>query len=104
MKVPFKIKNNMKNHTLVKLSMILLILALIFGCEKANDSKHNPPADHTISKDGFYKSNCSRFSIGSSLALEFLSSSHPILSPEMADSLPRIAVRVDSAPDLVSLI
>ena len=53
MKVPLKIKNNMKNHAVVKVSMMLLMLALIIGCEKANDSKHNPPPDHTISKDGF---------------------------------------------------
>ena len=53
MKGPLNIKNNMKNHAVVKVSMILLMLALIFGCEKANDSKHNPPSDHTISKDGF---------------------------------------------------
>jgi hypothetical protein len=53
MKGTFKNKNNMKNNALVIFSMILIIPALIFGCEKANDSKHNPPADHTISKDGF---------------------------------------------------
>ena len=43
----------MKNLAVVKVSMILLMLALITGCEKANDSKHNPPPDHTISKIGF---------------------------------------------------
>jgi hypothetical protein len=53
MKGPLKIKNEMKNHTAVKVSMMLLMLGLIIGCEKANDPKHNPPADHTISKDGF---------------------------------------------------
>jgi hypothetical protein len=53
MKFILKIRNNMKNHAVVKVSMILLMLALIIGCEKANDSKHNPPPDHTISKDGF---------------------------------------------------
>jgi hypothetical protein len=53
MKGPLKIKNDMKNHTAVKVSMMLLMLGLIIGCEKANDPKHNPPADHTISKDGF---------------------------------------------------
>jgi hypothetical protein len=53
MKGILKIKNDMKNHTAVKVSMMLLMLGLIIGCEKANDPKHNPPADHTISKDGF---------------------------------------------------
>jgi len=43
----------MKNHAVVKASMMLLMLALIIGCEKTNDSKHNPPSDHTISNDGF---------------------------------------------------
>jgi len=43
----------MKNHASVKVSMILLMLALIIGCEKTNSSNYNPPADHTISKDGF---------------------------------------------------
>ena len=54
MKGPLNIKNNMKNHAVVTVSMMLLMLALINGCEKANDSKHNPPPDHTISKDGFF--------------------------------------------------
>jgi mono/diheme cytochrome c family protein len=53
MKGPLKIKNNMKNHTIEKVLMMLLMVALIFGCEKANDSKHNPPSDHAISKDGY---------------------------------------------------
>jgi mono/diheme cytochrome c family protein len=43
----------MKNHPLGKVSMILLMLALIIGCEKTTESKYTPPADHTISKDGF---------------------------------------------------
>jgi len=53
MKGPLNIKNDMKNHTAVKVSLILLFLGLIIGCEKANDPKYNPPADHTISKDGY---------------------------------------------------
>jgi hypothetical protein len=53
MKGPLKIKNNMKNRIVVKVSITLFMLALIIGCEKSNDSKHNPPSDHTISKDGF---------------------------------------------------
>ncbi len=52
MKGPFKNKNNMKSNALVIFSMILIIPALIFGCEKENESKYNPPADHTVSKDG----------------------------------------------------
>jgi cytochrome c553 len=43
----------MKNHSLGKVSMILLMLVLLIGCEKTNNSKYTPPADHTISKDGF---------------------------------------------------
>ena len=39
MKFQLKIKNNMKNTALVIFSMVLII--------------HNPPADHTVSKDGF---------------------------------------------------
>jgi hypothetical protein len=53
MKVPFKIKNNMKNHPVVKVSMMLLMLAMSIGCEKATNPKYNPPPDHTISKNGF---------------------------------------------------
>jgi len=49
----------------------------------------------------FYLSNWERFNIGSSLALELRSSSHPTLSPEIAASLPRIAVSAESAADLV---
>lgn len=43
----------MKNHTSAKVSVILVLIVLFIGCEKASDSKYNPPADHTISKDGF---------------------------------------------------
>jgi hypothetical protein len=43
----------MKNHSLVKLSLVLIMLAFIIGCEKSDDPQYNPPADHTISKDGF---------------------------------------------------
>jgi len=53
MKVQLKIKNNMKNYAAVKFSMILLALTLFSGCENENDPKYNPPADHTISKDGY---------------------------------------------------
>ena len=47
----------MITHASVKVSMILLVLALSIGCEKTNDPKYNPPADHTISKGGFMHKN-----------------------------------------------
>ena len=53
MQVPLKIQNNMKIHGIVKVSLLLLMLASIIGCEESNDPKYNPPADHTISKDGY---------------------------------------------------
>lgn len=53
MNVPFTIENNMKNHISAKVSMILLMLVLFIGCEKTNGPKYNPPADHTISQDGY---------------------------------------------------
>jgi hypothetical protein len=53
MKVPLKIKNNMKNHAIIRVSLTLLLLTFFIGCEKTNNSKYNPPADHTVSKDGF---------------------------------------------------
>jgi cytochrome c553 len=43
----------MKKLTVVIVSIIFIMLALVTGCEKSNDSNHNPPADHTISKDGY---------------------------------------------------
>ena len=53
MKTIYSIKNRMK----VQISgmMVILFLALmpIISCEKSNDKKHNPPADHTISQDGY---------------------------------------------------
>jgi len=55
MKIPFKIKNKMKDPGAGKL-WILLIFLLVVGissCEKEGDlPKYSPPADHTISKDG----------------------------------------------------
>ena len=43
----------MKNHTSTKVSIILVMIVLFIGCEKTNDSKYNPPADHTISQGGY---------------------------------------------------
>ena len=45
--------HKMKYQAAWKLSMIVLMLVLFIGCEKTNDPKYTPPADHTISKDGF---------------------------------------------------
>lgn len=53
MNISLQIMNNMKNHISVKVSMILLMLALFVGCEKTNAPQYNPPADHTISQDGY---------------------------------------------------
>lgn len=43
----------MKRSAVATVPAMLIMLALIIGCEKSNDPKHNPPSDHTISKDGF---------------------------------------------------
>ena len=52
MKIPFK--NKTKAHAAEMVWILFLMLILIIACEKKNDSpKYNPPADHTISKDGF---------------------------------------------------
>lgn len=54
MKIPFKNKNKSKARTAEKVSILFLLLIFIISCEKTNDlPKYNPPADHTISKDGF---------------------------------------------------
>ena len=54
MKIPFKNKNKTKAHAAEKVSILFLMLILIITCEKTNDlPKYTPPADHTISKDGF---------------------------------------------------
>jgi len=53
MNVQLKNGNNMKNHASIKVSMMLLMLVLFIGCEKTSDSRYNPPADHSISKDGY---------------------------------------------------
>ena len=54
MKIPFKNMNKTKAHAAEKVSILFLLLILTVACEKTNDHpKYNPPADHTISKDGF---------------------------------------------------
>jgi len=51
MKIPFNIKKKINVHTTGMVLIPFLILFLISACEK-NNPKYNPPADHTISKDG----------------------------------------------------
>jgi hypothetical protein len=53
MNLSLKKINKKKNHSVKIVPMILLMLSVIIGCEKEDHSKHNPPADHTISNDGF---------------------------------------------------
>lgn len=43
----------MKAHKSVTVLMTLLLSALFVGCEKTNDPKYNPPADHTINQSGY---------------------------------------------------
>ena len=45
------IRKRMKVHT--SGMMAILFLALFIACEKSNVQKYNPPADHTIRKDGY---------------------------------------------------
>jgi len=52
MKISLKVHNKMKEYP-ARIVMILFVLFFIIACEKTNDSKYTPPADHTISKDGF---------------------------------------------------
>jgi hypothetical protein len=58
MKIPFMNKNNTKAHPVAKASILFLILIPVIACEKTNElPKYTPPADHTISKDGFLHKN-----------------------------------------------
>jgi hypothetical protein len=43
----------MEGHTSAMLTILFLALLLITACEKSNDQKYNPPADHSISEDGY---------------------------------------------------
>ena len=52
MKISFNIHKKLKEYP-VRIVWILFFLFIILACEKTNDSKYTPPADHTISKDGF---------------------------------------------------
>jgi len=54
MKMPFWIQRIMKDHTAGIIAMLSLLFVLLMACEKNDDTPdYNPPADHTISKDGF---------------------------------------------------
>lgn len=58
MKLSFEIRNKINNHATGKVSIILLMLVIVISCEKVNDvPDYNPPADHTIGKDGFMHKN-----------------------------------------------
>jgi len=54
MKAISKINSKTKSHTAGMGAVLLLMLIFIIACEKTNDNpKYNPPADHTISKNGY---------------------------------------------------
>jgi len=54
MKIQLMIKNTIKDHAAGTVSILLLMFILMVSCEKENGQPdYNPPADHTISKDGF---------------------------------------------------
>ena len=54
MKNPFKIKKTFRNYAEGPVSILLFMFVLIASCEKEEGpSGYNPPADHTISKDGY---------------------------------------------------
>lgn len=44
---------NRKKHIAAGVLVIFSGIFLTVGCEKTTESGHNPPSDHTISKDGF---------------------------------------------------
>ena len=53
MKLPDTIRNPVKKHLAVRVSLVMLVLVLIISCEKEKDfPDYNPPGDHTLSKDG----------------------------------------------------
>ncbi len=43
----------MKTYKSLMVFLVLVMVVLFIGCENTNDPKYNPPADHTISQDGF---------------------------------------------------
>jgi mono/diheme cytochrome c family protein len=56
MKTLSSIKKRIKVHTSGMMAILFLALMLI-ACEKSNVKKYNPPADHTISQDGYMHKN-----------------------------------------------
>ena len=53
MKTLPSIKKRIKVHTSEMMAILFFALMLIIACEKSNGPKYNPPADHTISQDGY---------------------------------------------------
>ena len=53
MKIPFYIRKKLKFPASGMLSILFLLLLLIIACEKSSVKDYNPPADHTISEDGY---------------------------------------------------
>lgn len=54
MKIPFKMKRMIKGRATGMIAMLTLLFVFLIACEKEEDGPdYNPPADHTISKDGF---------------------------------------------------
>lgn len=53
MKIPLVIKIVLKDFVAGKILGVLVLLALMMGCEdEKNLPKYDPPSSHTISKDG----------------------------------------------------
>lgn len=48
-----KIENRLKVSTSGMMAILFVALMLIVACEKSNLSKYDPPADHTVSQDGY---------------------------------------------------
>ncbi|MGC9341089.1 MAG: hypothetical protein ACP5E3_00160 [Bacteroidales bacterium] len=53
MRVSLKKRNKLRKQAAGMVSLIFLLIVLSLGCEETNDSKYSPPADHTLSKDGY---------------------------------------------------
>ena len=53
MKTLPNIMKRKKVHPSGVIAFIFLSLVLFIACEKSNIKKYNPPADHTISEDGY---------------------------------------------------
>ena len=53
MKTPFKIKRKMKGLLPGMLTLLAFLFVLVMACERTSVSDYNPPADHTIKKEGY---------------------------------------------------